>query len=119
MLKSAIFDVLNGKCSSSEAIEAISNSFDSILKHYSHPENNLYYVFKVVRFYPIIFNIIKDNMDKRELSIYIEKASIMCRYMDIYLLNNSEDQSIRKVEKWKRNITESIDEAKEKLKKYQ
>lgn len=113
------FDVLNGKCSSSEAIEAISNSFDSILKHYSHPENNLYYVFKVVRFYPIIFNIIKDNMDKRELSIYIEKASIMCRYMDIYLLNNSEDQSIRKVEKWKRNITESIDEAKEKLKKYQ
>ena len=52
---------------------------------YDHPENNLYYVFKVVRFFPIIFDFIKGFMNNREVSIYIEKSSIMKKRMEEYL----------------------------------
>ena len=117
-VEKSYFDLLNGECNSHEAVSAISDSFNSIVKHYDHPENNLYYVFKVVKFYPVIFNLIKDEMDKSELSIYIEKNSIMCKYMETYLLKNPESQFAGKVIKWKESVKNSLDEAKEKLKKF-
>ena len=52
-------ELTNGKSSPSDAIKDITDSCNSILMHYNHPENNLYYVFKVVKYYPMIFNLIK------------------------------------------------------------
>ena len=53
-------DLLHEKINTNEAIEAVVDATDAVLLYYNHPENNLYYVFKVVRFYPLIFNIIKN-----------------------------------------------------------
>ena len=53
-------DLLHEKINTNEAIEAVVDATDAVLLYYNHPENNLSYVFKVVRFYHIIFNIIKN-----------------------------------------------------------
>lgn len=105
-------DLLNGKTNASEAVDAISNATEAVLLHYSHPENNLYYVFKVVRFYPRIFDIIKNSAGKRELSIYIEKCSIMKKHMEDYLINNTESQYYEKIDRWNQELIASITEAK-------
>ena len=110
-------DLLNGKIKESEAIESITKSTDAILLYYKHPENNLYYVFKVVRFFPFIFDITKNNLNKRELSIYIEKSSIMNKHMEEYLKNDKQHIYFNKVKKWQQDLLDSIDIAKELIKK--
>lgn len=104
-------DLLNGKCTENEAIEAIAMATDAILKYYSHPENNLYYVFKVVRMFPNIYRVIRDSMSKRALSIYIEKASIMNKHMEEYLTNIIEMQYCSKVKKWQQLLNETLQDA--------
>lgn len=109
-------DLLHEKINTNEAIEAVVDATDAVLLYYNHPENNLYYVFKVVRFYPLIFNIIKNLAGNRELSIYIEKSSIMKSHMDDYLADNVDSQYYEKVNKWKQELIASINEAKKLLK---
>ena len=110
-------ELTNGKSNPSEAINNISESCEVILKHYTHPDNNLYYVFKVVKFYPMIFNIIKDRINKRELLIYIEKCSIMSKNMEKYISDYSfrSDYYVSNVKKWNEDVLLSIKTAKEKL----
>lgn len=105
-------DLLKGISTESEAIDSIVNATDAVLMYYRHPENNLYYVFKVVRFYSQIFNLIKDSLDKRKLSIYIEKSTIMNKHMVEYLENSNESQYFEKVKRWQQELTDSIEEAK-------
>lgn len=105
-------DLKKGKGSASEAVEAIANATDAILLHYNDPRNNLYYVFKVVKFFPMIFEYIKDSMSNREASIYIEKCSIMKKRMMDYLSNNKELQYRNKVNSWYLDLEKSIEEAK-------
>lgn len=109
-------DLLCGRSNASEAIVAITNATDAVLLHYNHPENNLYYVFKVVRFFPKIFELTKDSMNNREVSIYIEKSSLMKKRMEEYLSNNEDLQYYEKVKTWSEELTKSIDEAKRLLK---
>lgn len=109
-------DLLHEKINTNEAIDAVVDATDAVLLYYNHPENNLYYVFKVVRFYPLIFNIIKNLAGNRELSIYIEKSSIMKSHMDDYLADNVDSQYYEKVNKWKQELIASINEAKKLLK---
>ena len=109
-------DLLHEKINTNEAIEAVVDATDAVLLYYNHPENNLYYVFKVVRFYPLIFNIIKNLAGNRELSIYIEKSSIMKSHMDDYLADNVDSQYYEKVNKWRQELIASINEAKKLLK---
>ena len=108
-------ELTNGKSSPSDAIKDITDSCNSILMHYNHPENNLYYVFKVVKYYPMIFNLIKDRIDKRELLIYIEKCSIMTKKMEDYFNNSYGDYNVFIVKRWREDIIDSINEAKELL----
>lgn len=105
-------DILNNRCNKNEAIEAIVNATEAILQHYSHPENNLYYVFKVVRRFPDIFRIIKDSLDKRELSIYIEKASVMNRRMEEYISSVVDSQYNVKVSSWQKELSDTLEDAK-------
>lgn len=105
-------DLLKGECTESEAVDSIVNATDAVLLYYGHPENNLYYVFKVVRFYSKVFDFIKNSMNKRELSIYIEKSSIMNVRMVEYLENNDELQYIEKVKVWQQKLIDSVEEAK-------
>lgn len=105
-------ELLKGKCTEYDAIDAIVNATDAILQYYDHPENNLYYVFKVVRFYAQIFRFIKDAVTNREISIYIEKSSIMNKHMLEYLGNSNESQYLGKVKTWQKELDESIEEAK-------
>lgn len=105
-------DLLSGRSNASEAVDAITNATEAIILHYSHPENNLYYVFKVVRFFPMIFEHIKSSMNKREVSIYIEKSTIMKNRMEEYLANNEESQYYEKVRTWCASLEKSIGDAK-------
>lgn len=116
-VEKAYYDLLNNTLDVGNAIGAIVNATDAILQYYTHPENNLYYVFKVVRVYAQIFAVIKDKMDNRQLSIYIEKASIMSKRMDDYVANNSIAQYNTKVNQWNVELKNSLDEAKGFLKK--
>ena len=88
-------DLLNGECDVNNAIIAIQDATDSVLQYYNHPENNLYYVFKVVRFFARIYHMIKESLDKRELSIYIEKVTIMEKRMEEYLKKNGIDEKVK------------------------
>ena len=105
-------DLINGRSNATDAIDAIVNATESVLLHYNHSENNLYYVFKVVRFFSMIFNLIKADMDEREKSIYIEKSTIMKKKMEQYLNNNTDVQYYRNVQNWHKQLEESIAEAK-------
>ena len=105
-------DLLKGRSNATEAIEAISNATEAITLHYNHPENNLYYVFKVVRFFPMIFEQIKADMNNREISIYIEKSSIMKKRMDEYLGKSVDSQYCDKVSLWYKSLDKSIKDAK-------
>jgi len=109
-------DLLNGKIGIEDAIEAIVNATEAVLLYYTHPENNLYYVFKVVKFYAPIFAVIKNEMDNRQLSIYIEKGSIMVKKMDDYLSNNSYTQYYNNVDRWNNELKNSLVDAKGLLK---
>lgn len=105
-------NLIGGRSNASEAMEAIINATEAITLYYDHPENNLYYVFKVVRFFPMIFEHIKDSMNNREVSIYIEKSSIMKKRMEKYLKNSVESQYLDKVTLWYKNLEKSIGDAK-------
>lgn len=105
-------DLLNGRSSASEAVEAITNATEAILMYYNHPENNLYYVFKVVRFFSRIFEYIKCSMNNREVSIYIEKSSIMKKRMEEYLSSNTDSQYYDKVSSWSNVLEKSVEDAK-------
>ena len=105
-------DLIGGRSNAREAVEAIVNATEAIMLHYDHPENNLYYVFKVVRFFPMIFECIKASMNKREISIYIEKSSIMKKRMEEYLSNSVDSQYYDKVSIWCRSLEKSIGDAK-------
>lgn len=107
------YDLIKGRGNASEAVDAIANATDAILLHYNDPRNNLYYVFKVVRFFPEIFEYIKDSMNNREVSIYIEKCSIMKKRMTDYLDKNKESQYYGKVKAWNSDLEKSIEEAKQ------
>ena len=106
-------DLIGGRSNANEAVEAIVNATEAIILHYDHPENNLYYVFKVVRFFPIIFDFIKGSMNNREVSIYIEKSSIMKKRMEEYLTSNGDSQYYEKVSLWCKNLEKSIGDAKQ------
>ena len=103
---------MNGRSSASEAVEAITNATEAILMYYNHPENNLYYVFKVVRFFSMIFEYIKCSMNNREVSIYIEKSSIMKKRMEEYLSSNTDSQYYDKVSSWYNVLEKSVEDAK-------
>lgn len=68
---------------------------------------------KVVRFFPMIFEYIKDSMNNRDASIYIEKSSIMKKRIDEYLRNNVDSQYFEKVIIWYKNLEKSIGDAKQ------
>lgn len=105
-------ELMKGNCLAGEAIDSIANSFDAIMMYYNHPENNLYYVFKVVKFYSMIFSQIKENMDIKEHSIYIEKSTIMSKKMNEYLEKNRDSIYYKKIEKWNELLLDSINESK-------
>lgn len=110
-------DLLNGKCSEDEAIEAIVNATEAILMYYSHPENNQYYVFKVVRKFSDIFLLVKDSLEKRAISIYIEKASILNKHMERYIAQDTFMQDyVSKIKRWQQELSATIDDAKTLLK---
>jgi len=109
-------DVLKGKCSCGEAVKSITDATEAILQFYDHPENNLFYVFKVVRRFPDIYKMISDSLDKRELSIYIEKGSIMNKHMEEYLTKNIDSQYSTKVKSWREELVGTIEDAKIRIK---
>lgn len=111
------YNLVKEKIGTNEAIDAISDATTVILMHYDHPDNNLYYVFKVVIYFKNIFDLIKHKMNKRELSIFIEKSTVMDRRMDQYLLKkNLSLQYYSTVEEWSKSLKQVINEAKELLK---
>lgn len=109
-------DVLNGRCNGNEAIKSIADATEAILQFYDHPENNLFYVFKVVRRFPHIYKMISDSLDKRELSIYIEKGSIMSKHMEEYLSKNTDTQYLMKVKNWREELIATLEDAKKLIK---
>lgn len=109
-------DVLKNKLNADEAIASIKSSVDAILMFYDNPDNNLYYVFKVVKMFPKIFWLIKEDITPTDLSIYIEKNSIMRKKMEIYV-QDCDYQYQFKVKEWMKDLNDSLDEAKKLMKR--
>ncbi len=109
-------DVLKGRCSSGNAIKSITDATEAILQFYDHPENNLFYVFKVVRRFSDIYKMICDSLDKRELSIYIEKGAIMNKHMEEYLTKSTDTQYFIKVKSWREELVGTLEDAKIRIK---
>ena len=72
-------------------------------------------MFKVVKKFPEIYGIINDKLDKRELLIYIEKTSIMKKHMEEYL-TDSMVPYYEKVKRWKQELEETLEDAKNRIK---
>lgn len=97
------------------AIQSIIDAERLITEHFNHPDNNVFYVFKVARNFSIIFNFEKSYFDNRMLSIYIEKSTKIIRLMDNYLSINSNSQYFEKVKIWKNEINNTINDAKNQI----
>ena len=52
--------------------------------------------------------MISDSLDKRELSIYIEKGSIMNKHMEEYLTKSIDSQYSTKVKSWREELVGTI-----------
>lgn len=104
-------DVLNTRISAGDAINEIKKATDAILQYFDDPKNNQYYVFKVVKLYPKIFDNIKTSLNKRELSIYIEICIKMSKKMEFYLSHYEYSQYTDKIKTWMNQVQNSITEA--------
>ena len=60
--------------------------------------------------------MICDSLDKRELSIYIEKGSIMNKHMEEYLTKSTDTQYSAKVKSWREKLVETLEDAKIRIK---
>ena len=67
---------------SEEAIQIICECHTRLMKYYDHPDNNINYVFSIGMKYKDFFRLYKNELDKRQQSIFIEKKSIMIKKME-------------------------------------
>lgn len=65
-------------------IQLLIECHQRLTKHFDHPENNVYYIFKVGIKYVEIFKRYKDSFTPRQKSIFTEKKVDMVRRMDNY-----------------------------------
>ncbi|MBM6885836.1 SIR2 family protein [Pseudoflavonifractor phocaeensis] len=82
IIEELLFNANTGsKVTSCEAIEALVKCHKLLLKYYHNPENNVSYTFRVGYKYVEVFNLWKDELNRREKSIFIEKKTEMVRLM--------------------------------------
>lgn len=105
-------ELVKGACSASDAVDAVKLSSEAVLKHYTHPENNHYYVFKVARRFADIYMLIEDSIDKRESSILIEKMTVMKKHMEVFLRTPEGAQYSKPLSEWIESLKEALERAK-------
>ena len=64
-----------------DAIQTLIQCDDFLLKHYTHPENNAAYTFRVAAKYADIFDRWGESFDVRQQNIFLEKKCNMIRLM--------------------------------------
>ena len=111
-IENVLHELLTKSIDCDRAIQAIIDATECILEHYDYPGNNVYYIFKVASKYSSIYSIIKENINNRQKSVYIEQSTNIIQKMKIYLDNNKNSLYYIKVEKWKSELQNSIDQAK-------
>jgi len=99
-------------------VDRLTEAHALFLKYYSHPENNHYHIFSCTQSYLSIFSLVKEKMSTRHISIYIEKLTDILNRMTEYQ-KSPESGLYPNTHKWSTEISNSIDEAKQQLKRKQ
>lgn len=111
-IEKASFNYTSGTCSASEAVESIRRAANVILAFYDNPENNRYYVFKVVSGITRLYNLIEKELNDKELSICIQEMSILSKQMGDFILKNPQAQNSNRIYEWKDDLVKAIESAK-------
>ena len=83
LFEKLLYEVNNGVSpNSSDAIEILVECHTLLTRYFSHPENNVSYVFRVASKYADVFEVYKDNFDDRQKSIFTEKKVLMLKLMN-------------------------------------
>lgn len=114
-IENALHELLTKSIDCEKTIQAIIDATECILEHYDYPGNNVYYIFKVASKYSSIYSIIEENLNNRQNSIYIEQSTKLLQKMHIFLEYNKDSLYYTKVDKWKNELKNSINQAKLKL----
>lgn len=67
---------------SESAIQALVECHKGLLKYFSHPDNNIKFIFRIGRKYKKFFELYKDALDTRQKSIFLEKKAEMKSKME-------------------------------------
>ena len=82
MIEEILFNSLNNeKYIADEAIEIICDAHKRLIKYFSHPDNNISYVFRVGSKYVRVYELYENDFDKRHRSIFAEKCVEMIKLM--------------------------------------
>lgn len=79
--------------------------FDAhVMKYYSHPENNVYYVFKIGAKYKQVYDLYKDHFDTKQAVVFNGLLNNMIVKMR-YFINSSKDTFyINTTKKWIKDL---------------
>ena len=105
-----------GGIDAAKCIDNILEAHKHFMKHYSHPENEHIRVFSNARKYTNIYDKIRDNLDRRGLSIYIEKVTEIIANIAKYKIEIV-NYNVKLVEEIENEFLSSLDDAKSRLKK--
>ena len=82
LIERLLYESMYSLYDSEEAIQIICECHTRLMKYYDHPDNNINYVFSIGMKYKDFFRLYKNELDKRQQSIFIEKKSIMIKKME-------------------------------------
>lgn len=103
ILEKVFYDIdMDHAPSAEDAINFITEAHTCLTKHFSHPDNNISYSFRVGAKYAKVFEIYKSDFDERQKSIFAEKKVGMLKLMREQL-NSSEKINIP-LEKWIKDL---------------
>ncbi len=109
-----LFDASNSKIDMDKVVFVLTESHSRLIKYYTNPDNNVYYVFKVAAKYSDLFDRFKDDFDKRHASIFIEKSGDMLHRMNVYVRDFSDSPYKLTIQTWINRLTICINECKKK-----
>ncbi len=100
-----LFDLGKKKDPGGDDVIARLKEFDAhVMKYYSHPENNVYYVFKIGAKYKQVYDLYKDHFDTKQAVVFNGLLNNMIVKMR-YFINSSKDTFyINTTKKWIKDL---------------
>ncbi len=87
-------------------IEQLKEFDEHVMKYYSHPENNVYYIFKIGARYKEIYDLYKNDFDGKQIAIYNGLLNKMIKKMQDFVNSCRDTFYINTTKKWLRDLLE-------------